>query len=65
MYRQILVPPDGSERAVVKMKKNKSKPASFEKLRRQAEKRLSERDVDLNAKRGVATSPAGPGSSKG
>ena len=48
MYRQILVPPDGSERAVVKMKKNKSKPASFEKLRRQAEKRLSERDVDLS-----------------
>jgi PAS domain S-box-containing protein len=48
MYRQILVPPDGSERAVVKMKKNKSKPANLEKLRRQAEKRLSERDVDLS-----------------
>jgi len=48
MYRQIHVPPDGSERAVVKMKKNKSKPAYFEKLRRQAEKRLSERDVDLS-----------------
>jgi PAS domain S-box-containing protein len=30
------------------MKKNKSKPASFINLRRQAEKRLSERDVDLS-----------------
>ncbi|MGB5749414.1 MAG: PAS domain-containing protein [Desulfobacterales bacterium] len=46
MYRQILVPLDGSKRAVAKMK-IKSKPASFEKLRRQAEKRLLERDVDL------------------
>jgi len=48
MYRQILVPLDGSKRAVAKMKKNKNKPTSFEKLRRQAEKRLLERDVDLS-----------------
>ena len=46
MYRKILVPLDGSKRAVAKMKIN-SKPASFEKLRRQAEKRLLERNVDL------------------
>ena len=46
MYRQILVPLDRCKRAVAKMKIN-SKPASFEKLRRQAEKRLLERNDDL------------------
>ena len=48
MYRKILVPLDGSKRAVAKTKKNKSKPASFENLRQQAEKRLLDRDVDLS-----------------
>ena len=46
MYCKILVPLDGSKRAGAQMKKNKSKPASFEKLRSQAERRLLERDVD-------------------
>jgi PAS domain S-box-containing protein len=48
MYRHILVPLDGSKRAVAKMKENKSKPASFDKLRRQAEKQLLDREVDLS-----------------
>jgi PAS domain S-box-containing protein len=47
MYRKILVPLDASKRAVAKIK-IKSKPASFNKLRRQAEKRLLERAVDLS-----------------
>jgi PAS domain S-box-containing protein len=46
MYSKILVPLDGSKRAVAQMKVIKSKPGSFNKLRRQAEKRLLESDVD-------------------
>ena len=46
MYSKILVPLDGSKRAVAQMKVIKSKSGSFNKLRRQAEKRLLESDVD-------------------
>ena len=47
-YRQILIPRDGSKRALAQMTENNGKSASFNKLRRQAEKRLLERDVDLS-----------------
>jgi PAS domain S-box-containing protein len=48
MYRKTLVLVDGSKRAVAKIKKNKNKLTGFEKLRRQAKKRLLERDIDLS-----------------
>jgi len=48
MYRKILVPLDGSKKSVSKMEKNLSRQARINKLRRQAEKLLLERDVDLS-----------------